>query len=316
MNLWALPILYSDELIYSGFARYLQSWHYSKAQALFLQYGLNCNNKAVIDHSADLPRLIRAFALSSQKSIRYVLQNHSLLPYYLSFEPLKARQFICEAIKDNCQLGGFNSRLISLTRMLPPSHLRFCDACFDSDAKEVGEPYWHRSHQIPGATVCASHRRLLYKSTVSRQPKGLLLYLAAHTSRCLATFEHIETHTISEEISFQLSQRSSALLKKSLGRPADISTAGYRKILTDLGYRKHKNRIYTDRLDNDFIFFLGGSDSYLCNIKKRPWWHNYFQNIHSTHPPIGHLLLRIFLSKKINELFSSDLSFEYEQVCH
>lgn len=62
------------------------------------------------------------------------------------------------------------------TTPLPPSYkdadrLRSCPQCEQEDQTSVGEPYWHRLHQIPFISVCHKHRCSLQKSEQEVYPK-------------------------------------------------------------------------------------------------------------------------------------------------
>jgi len=46
-----------------------------------------------------------------------------------------------------------------------PRRLRYCIHCVNEDIKNYGEPYWHRTHQVPGVEVCPIHHKSLSHST-------------------------------------------------------------------------------------------------------------------------------------------------------
>ena len=47
------------------------------------------------------------------------------------------------------------------------SVMRYCPVCYQEDLQLHGEPYWHRSHQLPDMQICTKHRCWLVDTDVA-----------------------------------------------------------------------------------------------------------------------------------------------------
>ena len=45
--------------------------------------------------------------------------------------------------------------------------MRYCPICYQEDLQLYGEPYWHRSHQLPDMQICTKHRCWLVDTDVT-----------------------------------------------------------------------------------------------------------------------------------------------------
>ena len=45
--------------------------------------------------------------------------------------------------------------------------MRYCPVCYQEDLQLYGEPYWHRSHQLPDMQICTKHRCWLVDTDVT-----------------------------------------------------------------------------------------------------------------------------------------------------
>lgn len=45
--------------------------------------------------------------------------------------------------------------------------MRYCPVCYQEDLQLYGEPYWHRSHQLPDMQICTKHRCWLVDTDVA-----------------------------------------------------------------------------------------------------------------------------------------------------
>ena len=65
------------------------------------------------------------------------------------------------AILNRTSDGHFTSQRKSLSVM------RYCPVCYQEDLQLHGEPYWHRSHQLPDMQICTKHRCWLVDTDVA-----------------------------------------------------------------------------------------------------------------------------------------------------
>lgn len=142
--------LYPDESVYSICARY---YLYSGHSARLVK--IKRNNKLYLS-------LQKAFLLMSPVSLpvgsrwvrdSYFLEKHCTYPYFSHFivNPVQRKRFKHLILSGDPYV---------LERRVHPDHsrkLRLCPICVDEDVYKYGEPYWHRSHQLPGSIVCHIH---------------------------------------------------------------------------------------------------------------------------------------------------------------
>lgn len=82
-----------------------------------------------------------------------MLRELTVLPFWLAFNRTTNGHF-------RINLESSNGHVTNLSRLgyaqfLPGA--RYCPACLCDDMKEYGEPYLHRQHQLPVASICTRH---------------------------------------------------------------------------------------------------------------------------------------------------------------
>lgn len=87
-------------------------------------------------------------------SLESILLNHTLVPYYLRFHPTGKKRSMLQTL-----LQGQNVALRGITLTTPEGKqgLKWCPVCRREDDSAYGEPYWHRTHQIPLMSLCPKH---------------------------------------------------------------------------------------------------------------------------------------------------------------
>lgn len=167
-----LPEIYSDELVYSWFCRYYtHSGHISHKTALLELYCKRSDtlNKEFIGNLNVQARE----CIDRMYSLEELVLRHTMFPQYARFLPLEQKK---EALY---KLLYKNSDVHHLFCVLPrregEHYLRYCPLC----AKEQGEKFWSRTHQIRDMRVCTKHQCRLEESHVSAQSQQAFTFLAA-----------------------------------------------------------------------------------------------------------------------------------------
>lgn len=172
MSLPFFPHLYPDELLYSILARYhVLSQNVSLKETvndLFNRHSAS----AVIDLPSNLYTLCENLTPGSSITPEYLIEHHTLLPLYRPFLGPERHEKVLTAMK----FGGEVHTTIGVMASSIKAHrrLRFCPSCVKNDHERYGEPYWHRTHQVPGVEVCHIHHQHLIDSnvvTTSKQNK-------------------------------------------------------------------------------------------------------------------------------------------------
>ena len=79
-----------------------------------------------------------------------------MLPYAVYFMPKTMRAtLILKALRPTPGEDCLSSLTKNVSHGLP--YRRLCRACIREDLAKFGEPYWHRSHLLPGAFLCIKH---------------------------------------------------------------------------------------------------------------------------------------------------------------
>lgn len=167
-----LPEIYSDELVYSWFCRYYtHSGHLSHKTALLELYCKRSDtlNKEFIGNLNTQARE----CVDRMYSLEDLVLHHTMFPQYARFLPLEQKK---EALY---KLVYENSDVHHLFCVLPrregEQYLRYCPLC----AKEQGEKFWSRTHQIRDMRVCTKHQCRLEESCVSAQSQQAFTFSAA-----------------------------------------------------------------------------------------------------------------------------------------
>ena len=96
-----------------------------------------------------------------------VVCQHTMLPLFAPFLPPKQVVKVIEDVsfkKGNAVSlrTGMNASLLNWRE-----NYMFCPRCWESEKRELGFTYWHRSHQVPGVTCCSIHNWALVDSNKS-----------------------------------------------------------------------------------------------------------------------------------------------------
>ena len=161
---------YPDELLYSAIARSGDRLRYPSKTSLIQEAFNGSTFTAVIDLPSHLEKFIENLPYGHSYDIDYLVDYHTLLPFYGPFLPLARYETIHHEM---CRSGSPRTRAALLKSPIPPlKYLRFCSVCFEEDRRVFGEGYWHRIHQIPGVEVCNEHRIFLEMSTAKVSGRG------------------------------------------------------------------------------------------------------------------------------------------------
>ncbi|ACC75975.1 TnsD family transposase [Paraburkholderia phymatum] len=155
----ALPLPYEDEPLYSVIGRYVQATMVDVPSKLTrILFGRWITPK--VDLNFGLDRLARQTHDTWNLSAIEIAQTHTFLPYFVAFAPEHRRAAAIDAIGSDRNASSSTASL-GITKGERPAKFRFCPRCAAEDFARVGEPYWRRSHQLPGVFMCLKHKSLL-----------------------------------------------------------------------------------------------------------------------------------------------------------
>lgn len=159
------PSPYPDELWYSVICRYYVHSGNSCAKHTMRQlYGDNFSAPSLMLCGAIntlLAQLPQGFL-----SAKDVVMQHTFFPYYARFFPTQ-RKRSTYAYAVNGNPAAVHRMGISQANGNHCSAMRYCPVCYQEDLQLYGEPYWHRSHQLPDMQICTKHRCWLVDTDVA-----------------------------------------------------------------------------------------------------------------------------------------------------
>ena len=99
-------------------------------------------------------------------SARDVVMQHTFFPYYARFFPTQRKRSSYAYVVNGNPLAVHRMG-ISQANGNHCSVMRYCPVCYQEDLQLYGEPYWHRSHQLPDMQICTKHRCWLVDTDVT-----------------------------------------------------------------------------------------------------------------------------------------------------
>lgn len=287
------PTLFKDELLYSGIARYHQhSGNQSQKQTIRDLFG-----NRLVCATVDLPSHLKLLANKIQNvyTVSELIEKHTLLPYYSHFMD----QDKCERLKA-LMVEGSTEGVVHVSLGLPaghvkpPKYLRCCPSCYEEN-KVFGEPYWHRSHQLPGVVICREHGVLLKVSKIAFTTNDHKFKFVPLSKIGIEELIDIIVDPGWTEILQNISEESFRMLKSS----STQQVPNYRPWVLQSGYLTVGGKIRFDRLISDFRNHYG--DKFLqflsCEIdsgQSDTWLHKAIRGDEGITQPLRHLLLLRF----------------------
>lgn len=160
---------FPDELFYSWCSRIADFIGVANMSDILIELFGKPGHRVHVAFPSRIAHLVNQLPPQGQLSCDELIDQHTMFPLYRPFLVLEQAQ----ALRD-FMLDGKNSVQLAkagLTRAIQyhPRVFRYCPDCVRADVREVGEPYWHRLHQVPGVLVCPNHAVYLESSAIASQ---------------------------------------------------------------------------------------------------------------------------------------------------
>jgi hypothetical protein len=178
-----LPQPYPDEIFGSWLSRILLNngkgvWQVMIKKSKFIEdfsiptyWFFNCFD--IPPYCVELESFLNILGTTYER----VLLELTTLPYWLTFDSESLSQ---KKIPGALKISGLVSAngkyvhqvtaKVMLTGRSSDVRVKFCPHCLEHDREIYGEPYWHRSHQLPFAKFCTDHYcQLLTQCPVCRR---------------------------------------------------------------------------------------------------------------------------------------------------
>lgn len=295
------PSPYPDELLYSVIARYHirvgnifwkhtldDVFGYRTVRAsVFLPSGIN----AIIDR---LPE-------NTTLTVEWLIQDHTMYPFYTAFLPPERTQKIYTAMKSRNGAGIYAQAGVMASNVPQNTFLKYCPQCFEEDLEHYGELYWHRQHQLPGELICAKHNVYLENSIITVQQNNKHAFIAASTENCNLGIERkVESdyQPLYREFILKLNQW---WLKSHVRRSYDYYSKMYQQLLWNKGYANHNGTVKQNELQQALYNFYPGDFLEKLHINNHSKWIEGITRKHrKSFHPYYHTLLINFLNRDLN----------------
>jgi len=213
-----VPTAYPDEILASLFTRLVRHSGTGLWRSLLEHAGYGRRTIspffATPMREDKLDRLLGAVGYSYPAMLREL----SVIPFWLAFTNATDARYRINIDP----AAGRLTELTRLGRMNAPPGARYCPNCLVEDLTTFGEPYVHRSHQLPVATVCATHGTPLRVSC----PACEVTVLPLNRSLLRAPTLHCQCgHDLSIAVASSLGSQESYLRLSQFAADALSSTA-------------------------------------------------------------------------------------------
>ncbi|MEE6132826.1 TnsD family transposase [Priestia sp. GS2] len=293
---------YPDELIYSAISRYhFYNGNHDCKDTLEEMFG----NRSVIP-SLEIGSHFSVLAqkLGSHYSIKDLLANHTIYPYYDMFlSNLRQQEILRDVVGDG---KGLYTRLGMVAGSIcRKNDMYYCAECAKTDIDRYGELYIHREHQLQGVVYCPHHELPLKKYPITPNVTSRIKFIRFEIGKIDLTYKYeVDPHA---EINIYLAKQAYKLLQQPLQTLTlqDV-TMKYRGLLRNLNLVTTSNRIRQKELYERFeqklpSAFLERFESVLDVTDEYNWLKMITRNIKRHVHPFRHLLMLYVLEKDVDD---------------
>lgn len=306
-----LPQLNKDELLYSVIARYRVMCGMVSKRALVRDMFGNF----VSQNSSFFPQHLKEFVgnlpPTSKVSVRDLILNHTMFPFYTSFFSEERFQNIFRSMETTCENRNIENEVgFAGGKVKVGNYLKYCPVCFQTDMRDKGYSIWRRSHQIVGSLYCSKHKVLLKESTVLSTGSGIE-YICASNDVCNVTPLIDSFPPIVKELNIRYVEQAERLLNANLPRKELAFTISfYIDRLREKGLASKGGSLYIDELQQQFLHYypsqyLDLMQSGFDPNKDTNWLRLFVRNNNKNRSPLRHLLLLQFLGVEVDEFYKT-----------
>lgn len=295
------PVIYPDELLYSVLARYHRhTASRSPKRTLDDLFGER-TVRATVDLPGHLGALSRRLPAERCLAPERLAAELTLFPYHVAFQPASVVREVLTAMIDGAADNSVHVRLGLAASIVPtPDTLRFCPLCFAEAVARWGEPYWRRSHHLPGVLVCAEHGVPIRDSIVHPGLGRQHEFQAATAETCAdgADIASWEEDKRCLPLLHAIAVRSAALLERlPIGVSSVDLTAGYRDALIDHRLASAHGRVDQQKLRDTFDTVLGPLRGVLVAVAHPVWLPAIIRKHRHAFHPLHHILLNLVIDR-------------------
>jgi hypothetical protein len=304
------PAAYDDELFYSIISRYKQMsgitsktafakdlfGKVGRPQSLFLPKNINC--------------VISNLPMNSKLTAEDFILENSLFKFFTAFLSKTKSEDVYKCMVDGESDNAERKMGMVGSKVKINKTLNFCPVCLKEDMECLGESYWRRLQQVPGALYCLKHSTKLIESNVITTDTKLDYVCPDNDSCKVLRSEQSETNNY-KNLNIKYVENSSLLLSNSVEREElKFIIDFYIDRLRERGLASKGGSIYVNELQSEFVNFY--THEYLKMMKsdidldtETNWVRMFVRNNNKNRSPLRHLLMLQFLNIEITELFNA-----------
>lgn len=297
---------YKDELIYSAIARY----HYYTGNIDYKDTLEELFGKRTIIPSFEIGSNIEALArnLGGKYTADYIINKHTIFPFYSPFLPSKRKKQILKKIKFQDGKGLYTRLGIIAGSICVKDGICYCPLCAKADREKYGEAYIHREHQLQGIVVCHKHGSKLKRYLINKLQVSRLQYIRLDENLLDLSETKIKDYKYQDKL-LKLSKDTYYLLNEDFNKISKENIyEKYKNLLYERDLASSSGRIKQRELYEEFMSFYGEEflklvESTIDIDDEFNWLKVATRNEKRTVHPVRHLLLINFLQKDISEFF-------------
>ncbi|MED0658226.1 TnsD family Tn7-like transposition protein [Anoxybacillus ayderensis] len=301
------PMLYKDELLFSGIARYKQMCGMISNQALSRDLFGYCMTYSSALFGYHLNAFVSNLPPSCQLTVDELIWNHTMFPFFTAFLSPSKTSEVYKLIAEKGKTFVENVVGISSGSVKTGSYLKYCPVCFSEDMKTIGESYWRRIHQIPGALYCIKHEVVLKTSNVL-SVDSRFRYICADREVCSGEMEEDLYSTEIKKQNLQYIRNAQNLMKIRERKEREFIISFYLDQLREKGLASKNGTIYMRKLQDAFLDFYSTDylelmQSTIEREKMSNWLRLFVRYRGKNRSPVRHLLFLQFLDLDVSDLY-------------
>lgn len=247
-------------------------------------------------------------ALGGSYTPDYLIQNHTLFPFYAPFLPNDRKRELIKDILSSDGRGIYTKIGIVAGSICQKDYIFFCPACVKEDIDSLGEAFIHREHQLQGILMCPHHGLFLKKYRAKKYEKSRVEYIRLDGSLLDLSNVILYQGKHNDKL-LEIAKAAYYLLSNNLGHisKSDVLLR-YKNLLYKNELATDKFRIKQDELHDKVVGHYGTDllailESSIDKNDEYNWLRVATRNIARTVHPLRHILLILFLIGDIAEFF-------------
>lgn len=248
---------------------------------------------------------------TSNLSVRELIMNHTMYPFYTTFLSKDRSQSVFKSMEEGCGKSIENMVGMSSSKVKPSNYLRYCPNCYKEDIEHLGESYWRRLPQVPGALYCSVHQ-VLYKESSVVITDSRVDFLCADEDTCDTDLVIDDYSPEIKELNLKYIENASYILFHNQSRK-DLSFIinFYIDKLRERGFASYGGMLYIEKLLYAFTNFYPSDylrimQSSVVIDHRTNWLRLFVHNNNKNRSPLRHLLFLQFLGINVSELFEAN----------